>query len=69
MSKISFAKLEPVRSEAPDAGQLRDMIIRIVMEEYSGDVVNEFWTRPARAAANRIGAAIYSGPRPGPTIP
>ena len=59
MGKKAVAKVE---SDEPfELAQLRDMIARIIQDEYSGDICTEFWVRPARRAADRIVEAIAGG--------
>ena len=55
MQKSAFAKVEPGLVGAPaEPAQLRAIITRIIMAEYSGDICSEFWRAPARRAADRI---------------
>jgi len=62
MNKSALAKtVDPTQNEAlDDRAALRDVIAGIIRREYSGDIQSEFWLRPARQAADKIVAAIYS---------
>jgi hypothetical protein len=58
MHKLALAKTADPQ-EALEAAQVRDLVARIILDEYVGDLGGgELWQRPARRAADRIIEAI-----------
>jgi hypothetical protein len=50
------------QSEVPELAELRARIVRIILDEYIGDLGGgELWTRPAIRATDRIVEAIALG--------